>query len=238
MQTLSAHHHLPAAGRHKRRRSPRRFALPVAALLMFLAVIPSMAAPQPCDSARVERVQAAYQAMRSFAGRFEQEDRREDGRIDRAQGSLAYRKPGRMRWEYEPPHEQLLITDGKTVWLFDPLLDNVTVQPLKDLTQGTPLSFLLGVGNLSKDFSCRPLSAKPPKDGLAYLELLPRSSIPGLAYIQLGVHPGNDRIGALRMVDKQGNTRLLRLRQLRIGAKFPPGHFTFEIKEGMEVIGK
>lgn len=237
MQTQSAHHHSPA-GRYKRRRCPWRFALAAAALPMFFAVTPSMAAPQPCDTARVERVQAAYQAMRSFAGRFEQEDRREDGRIDRAQGSLSYRKPGRMRWEYEPPHEQLLITDGKTVWLFDPLLDNVTVQPLEDLTQGTPLSFLLGVGNLTKDFSCRPLSAKPPEDGLTYLELLPRSSIPGLAYIQLGVHPGNDRIGALRMVDKQGNTRQLRLRQLRIGVKFPPGHFTFEIKEGMEVIGK
>ena len=131
---------------------------------------------------------------------------------------------------------------GASVWAQDGCgcseMEEGIGETFEDLTQGTPLSFLLGVGNLTKDFSCRPLSAKPPEDGLTYLELLPRSSIPGLAYIQLGVHPGNDRIGALRMVDKQGNTRQLRLRQLRIGVKFPPGHFTFEIKEGMEVIGK
>ena len=124
------------------------------------------------------------------------------------------------------------------MWLFDPLLDNVTVQPLKDLTRGTPLSFLLGAGNLTRDFACRALTSKPPADGLSYLELLPRSSIPGLAYIQLGVHPANGRIGALRMVDSQDNVRLVRLKDLRIGATFPPGHFEFMITDGMEVISK
>lgn len=195
-------------------------------------------AAETCDEARVRRVQAAYQAMKSFSGRFEQEDRRKDGQVDRARGTLAYRKPGRMRWKYEPPQEQLLVTDGSTVWLFDPLLDNVTVQPLKDLTQGTPLSFLLGAGSLTKDFACRELTTPPPKDGLVYLELLPRAPIAGLAYIQLGVHAANGRIGALRMVDGQGNIRLLRLLDLRIGVKFPPGHFKFKIEKGMEVISK
>lgn len=198
----------------------------------------SVQAVEPCDEARVMRVQVTYQAMKSFSGRFEQEDTRRDGRIDRARGRLAYRRPGRMRWEYDPPQEQLLITDGSTVWLYDPLLDNVTVQPLQDLTRGTPLSFLLGAGNLTRDFACQALTIKPPADGLAYIELRPRSSIPGLAYLQLGVHPANGRIGALRMVDNQGNIRLLRLKDLRIGATFPPGHFKFIIKDGMEVISK
>lgn len=208
------------------------------ALLMFGAVGATPVAAQTCNESRVRRVQAAYQAMQSFSGTFEQEDSRKDGRVDRARGTVAYRKPGRMRWEYEPPQEQLLVTDGSTVWLFDPLLDNVTVQPLKGLTQGTPLSFLLGAGNLTRDFACGYFTSPPPKDGLAYLELRPRSPIPGLAYIQLGVHPANERVGALRMVDSQGNIRLVRLKNLRVGASFPPGHFKFKIEEGMEVISK
>ena len=198
----------------------------------------SAQAAEPCDEARVRRVQATYQAMKSFSGRFEQEDSRRDGRVDRARGSLAYRRPGRMRWEYDPPQEQLLVTDGSTMWLYDPLLDNVTVQPLRDLTRGTPLSFLLGAGSLTRDFVCRAITSKPPADGLAYLELRPRSPIPGLAYIQLGVHAVNGRIGALRMVDSQGNIRLVRLKDLRIGATFPPGHFKFIIKDGMDVISR
>ena len=210
--------------------------------LLFISFICGGLAPQasaaPCDRELVDRVQRRYQAVASFSGRFEQEDARTDGTTEKAGGSLAYRRPGRMRWAYDPPNEQLLVTDGKTVWLFDPLLDNVTVQPLGDLTQGTPLSFLLGMGNLSEDFVCRALTRPPPKDGLTYLELQPRKKIPGLAFIQLGVQPGDAMIGVLRMVDAQGNLRQVRLIGLRTGVGFPKGHFTFRIEEGMEVISK
>ncbi len=228
--------------RFRRRIAGRRGFVRVAGYAVVLFALAgagnSPARAAPCEPGLVEKVQRAYQAMRSFSGRFDQEDRRSDGAVERARGSIAYRKPGRMRWAYEPPHEQLLVTDGKTVWLFDPLLDNVTVQPLGDLTDGTPLAFLLGVGNLTQDFLCRPLTGKPPADGLAYLELLPRRPIPGLAYIQLGVHPATAAIGALRMVDSEGNVRQVRLRDLRTGVSFPPGHFTFRVTEDMEVITK
>jgi outer membrane lipoprotein-sorting protein len=118
------------------------------------------------------------------------------------------------------------------------LLDNVTVQPLKDLTRGTPLAFLLGVGNLSRDFTCRPFTTPPPSDELGYLELHPNSSIPGLAYIQLGVDPATSAIRALRMVDTAGNVRQVRFAAMRLGVTFPPKYFIFEIEEGMEVITK
>ena len=60
-----------------------------------------------------------------------------------------------MRWLYSLPEEHLLVTNGKTLWLFDPLLENVTVQKLKRITDGTALSFLLGIGDLYKDFNHR-----------------------------------------------------------------------------------
>ncbi|MCZ6558734.1 MAG: outer membrane lipoprotein carrier protein LolA [SAR324 cluster bacterium] len=204
----------------------------------MLIPVPVQGATGSCQGGLLEKVQRTYQATKSFAGQFEQIDQRSDGSFQRARGELAYRRPGNMRWRYDPPHEQLLVTDGKTVWLFDPLLDNVTVQPLGNLTQGTPLSFLLGVGNLTDDFICRPLSKAPPEDGLIYLELLPRKPIPGLAYIQLGVHSGEVGIGVLRMVDRQGNLRQVRLSRLKTGVGFPKEYFTFRIEEGMEVISK
>ena len=54
-----------------------------------------------------------------------------------------------MRWLYAAPEEQLLVTNGETLWLYDTLLENVTIQKLEKLTDGTALSFLLGLGDLN-----------------------------------------------------------------------------------------
>ncbi len=156
-----------------------------------------------------------------------------------AGGTLSYRKPGRMRWEYAPPNEQLLVTDGKTVWLYDPLLESVTEQALRDVTEGTPLKFLLGAGSLTADFTCRALT-RPPQanDGLTYLELVPHKAIPALAFLQLGVRADSARIEAFRMLDTQGGERWVRLSQLKTDLSLPADRFTFKIKPGMDVIRK
>ena len=214
----------------------RRFA--IAALFLAGSITPAAGADAPCDAAFVQKVQESYRALRSFSASFRQEDHRRDGEVRKAAGTVSFFKPGRMRWSYDPPNEQLIVTDGKTVWLFDPLLENVTVQPLQDLTRGTPLAFLLGVGDLARDFACEPFTRPPPADGLAYLELHPRSEIPALAYVQLGVRRSDARIGALRMVDTDGGMRLILLRDFRTGITFPADYFTFKVTEGMEVISK
>jgi outer membrane lipoprotein carrier protein len=203
-----------------------------------LASAPGGPTAQPCDTALLARAQAAYQALAGFQGRFKQEDRESDGRLLTAEGKIAYHRPGRMRWEYAPPNEQLLVTDGVTVWLYDPLLENVTVQPLEGLTEGTPLKFLLGVGNLMSDFTCRPATLPPPADGLIYLELVAKKEIPTLAFIQLGVRSGTAALESFRMIDTRGNQRTVRLLELKQTVAFPPDHFRFTIPPGMEVIRK
>jgi len=228
----------PPARHHRRLRRVRAAALLVAGLLWAGPLAPPAPAAGPCEPGLVERVQGAYQAITSFRGQFRQTDVEPSGRRTEARGTIAYRRPGRMRWEYAPPHEQLLVTDGTTVWLHDPLLENVTVQPLDDVTRGTPLAFLLGVGSLADDFTCRAPTAPPPADGLRYLELVPVEPIPTLAFIQLGVEPASAAIRALRMVDGRGGSRVVLLEGLRTGVDFPEGHFTFQVTEGMEVITK
>jgi outer membrane lipoprotein carrier protein len=124
------------------------------------------------------------------------------------------------------------------VWLYDPLLENVTVQPLDGLTEGTPLKFLLGAGNLTADFTCRPVTAPPPQDGLSYLELVAKAPIPTLAFIQLGVRKDTARLESFRLVDAQGSQRTVRLLNLRQTGSFPPEFFVYKIPPGMEVITK
>lgn len=196
------------------------------------------AAPGACKGGLTGRIQADYRAMRSFKGRFDQVDQNSDGQPVRAKGEIYYLKPGKMRWVYAPPNDQVLVTDGKTVWLHDPILDNVTVQALGNLTRGTPLAFLLGAGNLNTDFICRAQTKKPPDDGLEYVELVPRKAIPALKFIQLGAKPGSARIAAIRMIDTQGNVRSIRIIGLDINLALEPSLFTFKITPEMEVIVK
>ena len=208
--------------------------------VFLLAIVAGYSTVQAaeCDEVFLTRIQEVYQAMTSFAGRFEQEDLRTNGERTLAQGTIAYLKPGRMRWDYDPPHEQLVVTDGETVWLFDPLLDNVIVQPLADLTQGTPLAFLLGVGDLTEDFRCRPHTREPPSDGLKYVELVPIDEIPTLDFIQIGADPVTAALEVLFIVDTQGNLRKVSFLDLEREVKFPQDHFMFLITDEMEVITK
>jgi outer membrane lipoprotein carrier protein len=213
-----------------------------ATALLALLVCAGFAAPVRaqnsggCERELMERVQRAYQAITSFSGKFAQTDRSVDKEERKAQGRIAYQKAGKMRWDYDPPNEQLVVTDGRTVWLFDPLLENVTVQKLERVTQGTPLAFLLGVGNLVGDFDCRAFTRQPPKDGLTYLELVPRKEIPTLSFIQIGVTRSGSELQSLRILDKQGNEREIRFSGLRQSVSFEPGFFSFTITDGMEVI--
>lgn len=216
-------------------------------LLVFLTSTAALAAPPSSESTLLEQpllehVQSRYQSIRTFSGGFHQWSYGKDGSIMRqAQGTVLYQRPGKMRWMYHKPEEQLLVTDGTTLWLYDPLLENVTIQSLKNMTTGTALSFLLGVGNLRTDFTQRPLSksvlkiADDGSQGLL-LELKPKKMVANIEFIQMEVHPKSYDLQALVLVDTQGNSRVIRFLDMSYNTPLEKDDFVFRILPGMEVI--
>ena len=142
-----------------------------------------------------------------------------------------------MRWLYEAPEEQLLVTNGQTMWLFDPLLENVTVQKLEKITEGTALSFLLGLGNLQADFIHREISKNLliGKDGLV-IELETKKSMANLAFIQLNVHPKTYNLQTIALMDQQGNYRTIQLMKMKYNLEIEDKFFEFTVTNDMEVI--
>ena len=133
---------------------------------------------------------------------------------------MSFLRPGKMRWEYETPEEQLLVTDGETVWLYDPLLENVTVQQLSRITEVTALDFLLGVGDLTRDFLPRNLSSELLKtSGGLVVELEPKEKLANLEFIQLEVDPENHHLKTLLLMDRQGNYRTIHLKEIKYNTK-------------------
>ena len=187
----------------------------------------------------LQLIQAQYKSISSFSGKFVQISYKSNVEIPpkKAEGRVSYKRPGKMRWFYSLPEEHLLVTNGKTLWLFDPLLENVTVQKLKKIADGTALSFLLGIGDLNKDFIHRGISQTllPIQDGLI-VELTPKKVNSNLAFIQIQVNPKTYDLKTILMMDKQGNYRKIGLNSIKYNLELEDKLFEFKISEDMEVI--
>jgi outer membrane lipoprotein carrier protein len=194
----------------------------------------------PVLAVTLQDVQERYLAIRSFAGTFTQQTASLNSEIPvrQAQGTIAYERPGKMRWEYGAPEEQLLVTDGETLWLFDPLLENVTIQALAAVTDGTALAFLLGVGELTEDFTQRRVtqSLLSEEEGWEVLELVPNLPVANVEFVQLGVAPDTGDLQALLVMDRAGSYRTIVFRDLSYDVTLDASQFTFEITPRMEVI--
>jgi outer membrane lipoprotein carrier protein len=142
-----------------------------------------------------------------------------------------------MRWLYAPPEEQLLVTNGETLWLYDTLLENVTIQKLEKLTDGTALSFLLGLGDLNEDFKRRKISKSLLKNPQGLIvELEPHQETANLAFIQLEVDPENYNLRTIALMDQQGNYRTITLESMSYNLALEDEFFEFEVSAEMEVI--
>ena len=142
-----------------------------------------------------------------------------------------------MRWLYEAPEEQLLVTNGQTMWLYDPLLENVSVQKLDKITEGAALTFLLGFGNLKADFIRREITKNLliEQEGLI-LELKPKNSTINLAFIQLNVDPETYNLKTIAMMDQQDNYRTIQLLNMKYNLVIEDKFFEFTVTNDMEVI--
>lgn len=127
------------------------------------------------------RLEARYRAAHTLQTRF-LERYRENGRLVRSEsGSAYFRKPGRMRWEYESPEKNLFLVDGKMAWFYVPSDHTVTRVPAKQSSDWrTPLALLAGGMKLDKVCASVELAAgvKPENVEDAVLYCIPRGSSP------------------------------------------------------------
>jgi outer membrane lipoprotein carrier protein len=127
----------------------------------------------------VKRFESTYRGARTLRVTF-LERYSENGRVVRAEAGIAYfRRPGKMRWEYESPEKNLFLVDGKSAWFYVPADHTVTRVPAKQSTDWrTPLALLAGEVKLSRICARVDLAnaEKPEKDGDVVLSCLLKGS--------------------------------------------------------------
>jgi outer membrane lipoprotein carrier protein len=209
--------------------SARRLAGPCLALgLACLALSPLAGAESAAG--RVDRYLSALQTLR---GSFQQEIVDATGSVrEVAGGTLAIQKPGRFRWDYRTPSPQLLVSDGRTIWLYDEELEQVTVRKADDTLSATPASLLSGRGKASERFT---IAAGEPNDGLEWTVLTPRLEDTDFSEVRLGFE--GDVLRRMELEDRLGQTTRIAFSDLERNVELSPDLFTFQPPPGVDVVG-
>jgi outer membrane lipoprotein carrier protein len=171
-------------------------------------------------------------ATKTATARFEQQAYDRGGKVvDRSSGSFAFARPDRFRWAYEKPHQQVLIADGKRLWIYDPDLRQVTVKRIDAAISSTPAALLAGRDDITKLFTLRDAGTA---DGLAWVEALPKAKDTGFDRVRLGLK--GRTLAAMELYDQLGGHTLLRFEDLKANPPLPPSTFQFTPPKGADVI--
>jgi outer membrane lipoprotein carrier protein len=183
----------------------------------------------------VEALQKSYDSTTDFVADFRQETEVKTlNRTMKAFGKLSFKRPGKMFWRYDEPKNQFVLTDGKHLYFYQPEQNQVIKSPLKNAFRGDiPLSFLLGLGNLKKDFTAT-LKASDDKQNVLRLE--PKGEAGGYSEILLGVSKASSDILWVSVRDAASNLTTLRFSAMRKGVGIQDSLFQVKIPEGADIV--
>ncbi len=211
--------------------------MPTAVIATTAALMVAMGAAQngPPAEGIVEQVQARLDALNDFTATVHQElVVVSAGRTLKAEGTVAFKRPGKMRWTFDDGEAQIIVADGTTLWFYQPHEEQVLKAPFQAAFRSTtPISFLTGVGRISEDFD---VTLGGRDGGRVQLALRPRRGEGELGRLWLTVDAESYDIVAAEIHDPLGNVTRLRFSDLRRNTGLADSLFRFEIPPGVDVI--
>ena len=195
--------------------------------LALLSVPASLASP-------TTEVEKYLSGLASWSADFKQTIDDGHGKVVRsAAGKLSLQKPGKFRWDYSEPSEQLILADGKQIWFYDKDLQQANVRDMDASLANTPAVLLSGGGPLSSQFD---VTALPPSDGLEWYQLIPKHPETDFQLVRIGFR--NGELATMFLADKLNQVTQLTFSNSKRNAKFAPDLFSFVPPSGVDVIGR
>jgi outer membrane lipoprotein carrier protein len=146
-------------------------------------------------------------------------------------GTFSFQRPGKFKWAVQKPYEQLVVSDGKQVYQYDPDLAQVTVRKVDQAIGTSPAAILFGSGSLEQSFD---VSALPAKDGLEWLRAKPRNTDAGFSRVDMGF---KDNLPArIELLDAFGQTTRVDLSGIVPNPKVNAQDFQFTPPKGVDVV--
>jgi outer membrane lipoprotein carrier protein len=184
--------------------------------------------------ALARELQARYQSIRDFSADFVQSYRAGVLKTQsQERGTVAIKKPGKMRWTYTKPERKELVSDGVKLYWYVPE-DKQVVERDVASQASTPDLFLSGRGDIARDFTAS--YAETPVQGAVALKLVPRKNEPEYQYLVVALDPGTLQIRALMTRDHQGGESTLTFSNMKENRGLSDKDFVFRRPAGVTVV--
>lgn len=188
----------------------------------------------PCFASAASEVEKYLSGLATWSADFKQTIDDAHGKVVRSAGGKLYlQKPGKFRWDYLEPSEQLILADGKQIWFYDKDLQQANVRDMDASLANTPAVLLSGGGSLSSQFD---VTALPPSEGLDWYQLIPKHRDTDFQLVRIGFRNGD--LASMFLADKLNQVTQLTFTNPKRNAKFASGLFTFVPPPGVDVIGR
>lgn len=203
-------------------------------LRLFLPLLILCSAAFPASASSLDKLRNFIQQTHSAKLHFTQTVVSKSARpIQEASGTMEFLRPGKFRWSYEKPYEQLIVGDGVKLWVYDVELNQVTVKKLDQAIGSSPAALLAGNNEIEKFFKLKDIGSK---DGLEWLEATPKGQESSFDNVRMGFNQSTLQVMELR--DNFGQTTIIRFSSLERNPKIAAGQFKFVPPKGADVIGE
>src|SRR2546428_5289328 len=218
--------------------SYRMIAWTCALVAVGVALAAGAASAQSLDEV-IRGLEGAYGRMTDLRAEFSQTSFNKSlNQTIPAQGVVSLKRGGKLRWEYKEPTPQEIVSDGKTLWVYTPTLNQVNVAPAPEALAGPAGSFLIGLGKLREHFGVRFLNPVQPRDGdgNVVLDLAPKQPLPTLARLILSIDPRSWEVRQAVVYDQFENTGTMRFTKMTLNSGLADTLFTFTPPKGVATV--
>lgn len=203
-------------------------------ILLFMAALFLPALSFAEDAATVvSKLQSKYESITSIKAEFTQEVSSKGMPAMKSEGKVWLRKPGKMRWEYKKPAKDLIVSDGKTIWLFQPDLNQVIERPASMSASSMATDFLSGIGNVEKEFDVKLASLESVNHVLI---LTPKQEQSSLKKLILEVGKENSIVEKTVITDHFGNQTAVTFTNIKLNTSMKDSLFRYTPPRGVAVV--
>lgn len=149
-------------------------------------------------------------------------------------GTFEFSRPDRFRFNYKKPFEQTIVADGKTLWLHDVDLNQVTARGQSQVLGATPAALIAAapdLASLRRDFTLEPA---PEREGLQWVRALPKARDGQLQSVSVGFK--GDELAVLEILDGFGQRSVMRFSKMELNLSLPSATFQFKPPQGADLV--
>lgn len=198
-------------------------------LLILLCLLPGLASAAATDALKVFLTQTQTVKAR-FAQMVLDKNLKP---LQQAQGVMQFSRPGKFRWDYQKPYEQVIVGDGSKLWIYDKDLNQVTVRKLDRALGSSPAALLSGSNDLERDYK---LSNIGMEKGLDWLEALPKNKETVFERVRMGF--GKSGLEAMELRDQFGQITMITFADIERNPRIAADVFRFTPPPGADVISE